>query len=193
MDEEDKDLDQSLEGDADLDGDSGSDNSAPQGDASTGGDKGDKRVRDLMSNWQREQSRANRLQAELDALKGGKPAEGSQDGSADGDAQSGNEFLEFAREDARRRIFEQDPRLAAYGLSASAIAGSTLDEMKASFAAQKKLIDRIASQARSEALQEHGLSPEVIAGASETAKGFAEMSQDEFKKLLAQREEAKYK
>lgn len=192
MDEEDKDLDQSLDGDADLDGDSGSDNSAPQGDASAGDGKGDKRVNDLMSNWQREQARANRLQAELEALKGGKPAEGSKDASAGGDGQAAGEFIEFAREDARRRIFEQDARLAAYGLEASAIGGSTLAEMKASFAAQRKLIDGIESRARAAVLTEHGLDPEVVAGATERVKGIDAMSDKDFEALLAERDAHKY-
>lgn len=192
MDEEDKDLDQSLDGDADLDGDSGSDNSAPQGGAAAGGDRGDKRVNDLMSKWQAEQARANRLQAQLDARGTGQPAEAQKDAPADGSAQAGNEFLEFAREDARRRIFEQDARFSAYGLDASAIGGSTLDEMKESFKRQKALIDGIESRARAAVLTEHGLDPEVVAGSHEKAKGIADLSDKDFDAFLAERDAHKY-
>jgi hypothetical protein len=174
---------------SDADADSGSDNSAPPDEGSQASTSSDKRVRDLMSKWQTEQARANRLEQELQAARGSQSGESQQEQPADGGA---NEFVEFAREDARRRIFESDPRLAAYGLEASAISGSTLLEMKASFAAQKKLIEGIESRARQQVLQEHGLDPEVVADGREKIPGIAQMSDEEFDKFLDQRDANKY-
>lgn len=180
--EDDQGLDDSPE-DGGSDSASGSDNSAPPADASAD-DKGEKRINDLMSKWQAAEARANAAEAKLKA-----PAK--QGESADGDtgqAAQANEFLEFAREDARRRVFESDPRLAAAGLELSAITGTTLDEMKASLARQVKLVDGIESRVRSSVLTEHGLNPEVDGGARESLPSFETMSEEDFQKFLEKRD-----
>lgn len=195
MSKEDLDLDNDSFDDEPEDGDaSGSDNSAPPEDGAAGNDKDEKRVNDLMSNWQKEQARANRLEAELKALKSGSAGDQKDETPAGGGTQSAqpNEFEEFVREDARRRIFESDPRLAEYGLDVASIAGSSIAEMKASLAAQQKLVDGVETRARQRALTEFGLDPEVRAADREKPLGIAEMSEEEFEKFLAQRDARRF-
>jgi hypothetical protein len=192
---EDVDLDQDedLEDDSASDGDSGSDNSAPPKDAAADKGSGDKRVNDLMGKWQAEEARANKLQQELDAARGKAPAADPKDKSADGEGSApANEFLDFAREDARRRLFESEPKLAAAGLDSSAISGSTLGEMKDSLKRQKALVDGMESRLRGEVLKQHGLDPEVMAGSQEKVHGIAEMSDEKFAAFLADRDAHQY-
>lgn len=182
-----------LDNDSALDGDSGSDNSAPPKGAPADKDSGDKRVNDLMSKWQAEQARANKLEQELAAARGQQPApKPDGDKPADGGNQASAEFIDFVREDARRRIFESEPKLAVAGLDASAITGSTLEEMKASLKRTKSLVDGMESRVRGAVLKEHGLDPEVVAGTHEKVSSIASMTDAEFAKFLAERDAHKF-
>lgn len=192
MSDEDKDLDKDLDEDLEEDtDDSGSDNSAPPDDAEPKDNSG-KRINDLMSRAQKAEARAAKAEAALKAAKG-ESKDDQSDGEADSKAPVRDEFVEFARENARSTLFGSDPRLAAYGLTAEAIVGNTISEMQASLKAQKKLIDGIESAARQSVLREHGLDPEVSTGAaSEKAPDFASMSQEEFEKFLNKRDNRTY-
>jgi hypothetical protein len=174
-----------LEGDGDNeDATSGSDNSAPPTDAPVT-DKSKKRVDDLMGNWQREQARANRLEAELKQLRGEAPQQGGGTKTDDGI----DEFKEFARENARVTLFNSDPRLSDYGLKPEDIAGSSLAEMRESIKKHQGLIDGLETRARNKILAEHGLEPDVTTGAStEGTPKFSEMSDAEFDKFMAARD-----
>jgi hypothetical protein len=187
MSDEDKDLDNlDLDEDADA-ADSGSDNSAPPADAKPD-DNSEKRINDLMSKAQKAEARAAKAEAALKAAQSGE-APKDKDVADAKPAEGGDEFVQFARENARNTLFGSDPRLADYGLTAESIGGETVAEMRASLAAQRKLIDGIESAARNKILREHGLDPEVSTGAaSEGAKDFAAMSNEEFKKFLAERD-----
>lgn len=165
--------------------DSGSNDAPPKDEGSDGADE--KRVNDLMSKWQSEQAKANRLQKELDSLKAKAPsASKAKNARADSGA---DEFVQFARESARTQLFNSDPRLAAYGLSASSIAGDSLDEMKASVKAQLDLISAIETKTRNQILAEHGLEPSVASGeASGEVPNFLSMSDKDFEAFLNQRD-----
>ena len=191
MDPEDNEgLDNELDGDATQDGDEGSDNSAPPNQTAGGDEASSKRINDLMSKWQSSEAEANRLKAELAKLQG-QPAPKPE--AAGGSGQDSQEFLDFAREDARRRLFESDPKLAAAGLDPSSIAGTTLAEMKASLKVQQTLVSGIESRARAAVLREHGLDPEVVAGGHEPVEKIESMSEEEFAKFLSQRDAARFK
>lgn len=185
MTDEDKDLDKDLDEDLeDNTDDSGSDDSAPPDDQKPEDNSG-KRINDLMSRAQKAEARAAKAEAAL------AKAAGESKGDQGGDVAGGepNEFVQFARENARNTLFASDPRLADYGLTADAISGETVAEMRASLVAQKKLIDGIESAARNKILREHGLDPEVSTGAaSEKTPDFASMSNEEFRKFLEERD-----
>ena len=164
---------------------SGRDSSAPPSGQSGEASNSDKRIRDLMSQKQREEARANRLEAELKALKG--------DGDADGDKaparpakrnEEAEQWAALLRDEARKQLFSSDPRLAQYGLSADEITGATPEEMRASLAAKVKFVDSMETAIRNRVLQEHGLDPEVGGGAGEPPVDYASMSSEEFEKHL---------
>lgn len=178
-------LNDQLDADGDNDdADSGSDNSAPPKDESKPADES-KRINDLMSNWQKEQARANAAEARLKALESNQ-ASGAGDASNSSDA---DEFREFARENARTTLFNSDPRLADYGLAPEDIAGTTLTEMRASMKKHLKLVDGIEGRARNKILAEHGLDPDVATGqGTEKPVSFSTMTDKEFNEYLAQRD-----
>jgi hypothetical protein len=170
--------------DGDKGTDSGSDNSAPPTNEPAGKDDS-KRVDDLMSMFNREQARANRAEAALAAATGG---QGTKDDDTNGD-DGLEEFKAFARETARNTLFDSDPRLAAAGLTADDIAGSTLSEMKESVSKHQKVVSGIEGRLRNQILAEHGLSPEVQTGAgTEEGPSFSKMSKKEFADFLAERD-----
>ncbi len=164
---------------------SGSDNSAPPAGEPPAKDDS-KRISDLMSKWQAEEARANKLEAALAAATGGQPP-APQDDGAQGDAAL-DEFREFARENARNTLFSSNPQLAAAGLTAEDITGSTLAEMQASLAKHQKTISGLEGRLRNQILAEHGLSPEVATGAgTEKAPSFSTMTDKEFAEFLEKR------
>jgi len=166
--------------------DSGSDNSAPP--ASGSDESGGKRVNDLMSKWQSEQARANKAEAELKALKEGGSPEATKRRGVKSEDKAASEFMEFARENARITLFNSEPKFAEFGLTPEAIAGSTVEDMKASAKAQLELLKTIETKARAAALQEHGLEPEAEGGQAEgKLPSFATMSDKEFADFLGER------
>lgn len=160
---------------------SGSDD-APQ-DEGTPDPKDSKRIDDLMSKWQKAEAENAKLKAQLAA--GTAQADGANGG--EGSAEPSNEFIEFQRELVRKGIFESDPRLATYGLDATAIAGTTVAEMQASLDRQRKLIDSVETKARQKALREHGIAPDAGSGSGGAAKpvDYASMSAEDFEKAVA--------
>jgi len=183
MTDETTDNDNELELDGDNDADSGSDNSAPPETSGTPASES-KRVNDLMSNWQKAEARAKRAEAALAAAAAPQGGD-AQTGAADSRI---SEFEEFARENARTTLYNSEPRFAKYEVEAGEIAGSTIAEMRASFAKVQKRIERMESLARSAVLQEHGLDPQVVSGAGEELPSFTTMSDKDFNEFLAKRD-----
>lgn len=61
----------------------------------------------------------------------------------------------------------------------TAIEGTTAKEMQDSLAKVKALLDKVEGSARTSALREHGLSPEIGGGGSEKPLDFSSMSDKE--------------
>ena len=181
--EDDKDTQDDLfDEDEGTDSDSGSgEESSDDSDAappeSTKGTKkaanSDKRVNDLMSKWQSAEAEKKRLAARIAELEGSGTSNGGENRSAPQSAEA-NEFLELAREQARTSLFQSDPRLAQYGFEVSAIEGTSAKDMQASLKRLLSVVERVESSARSNALREFGLSPEVASGGRD--KGFDPMT-----------------
>jgi hypothetical protein len=125
------------------------------------------RINDLMSKWQSEQAKNAQLEARLAALEAG-AGNGGESRSAERDAET-NEFLELAREQGRSALFASDPRFAQYGFEVTAIEGQSAKEMQASAARLRGVIEKVEGSARTNALREFGLSPEVTTGGRDKA------------------------
>lgn len=170
-----------------TDSGSGDEEPAPQktGDGAdeSSNSKDDKRIRDLMSRAQKAEAALAKLQKEKGEDVTG--AGGSKDGAAAQapEAAPVDEFTEYMRETVRKQMFDE-LGLADYGLKPESIKGSTIAEMRASFAEQKALIDTIQTHERSRVLKEHGLTPD-IGSTPETKVDFASMPADEFEKWIA--------
>lgn len=157
---------------------SGSDNSAPPSTSSDSKPDG-KRVNDLMSKWQSSEAEKAKLQARLDELEGQKTGNGGDQSAKQEPSAEINEFLDLARSQARQTLYASDPRLARYGIEVTAIEGTTAKEMQDSLAKVKALLDKVEGSARTSALREHGLSPEIGGGGSEKPLDFSSMSDKE--------------
>lgn len=158
---------------------------APQTGQTNGASNSDQRVSDLMSKWQTEQARANRLQAQLDQ-RGKGAGDGKTEGDAAAEPSQADQFLAYQRELTREMVFKRDERLAKYGLAASAITGATPAEMEASLEAHRAFLDSVETQARQGLMVEFGIEPTVGGGgASEPPANFGTMSSEEFEKYVA--------
>lgn len=184
MDDDELQGDQSDDADGTEDDSSGSDNSAPPKTTPPATNE-DKRVNDLMSNWQKAEARAKKAEAELAAARGGQ----SQEPQGDAGNDRVTEFEEFARENARITLFNSEPLLAQAGLEAGDLAGTTLAEMRASLKKHLKVVSGMESRLRNKVLQEHGLDPEVATGAgTEKTPSFSTMTEKEFNDYMAARD-----
>lgn len=184
---EDKDLDQVLENDeqeeTENDADSGFEGAGPDDEELDPAAK--KRIDDLMSKWQKEEARANALQATLEEKSKAPKSKGTgaDKGEPKGDPVL-QQWLELAKSQARDQVFASDSRFAEYGFDPSSITGDTPEEMKASSQRLSELIDKMYSRVSSATLKKHGLSPEVKSGAPHKGKNINDMSSDEFEKYL---------
>lgn len=183
MDQEFDDLD-GLDGDDPAGSGSGGEGSAPQGEAGADGTS-EARINDLMSKWQTEEARANRLQAALDAAKPKDAGAKDDGGQVDPKQAELDEYVSLARESYRQSLYEREPRLREYGLEPTAISGANAAEMQKSFEAHRKLLDTVESKARNAVLREHGLSPELGGGAASQPVDYSSMSKDDFEKAVA--------
>ena len=172
--------DQLVDGDEDAEDADESGSEAGADDAPQ--DPKDKRIRDLMSNWQKEQAKVTRLEAQLarrntDAGDDSAPAQGAP--AAD------EGFNEILRESAREALYKSDPRLAKFGFKPDVITGATAEEMKQSLASQKAFLDAVEGKVRNEVLAEHGLTNDAAGGSAESPQDYASMSSEDFAKLVS--------
>lgn len=180
MDDEDQDL---LDGDGDTDtgsdedgGDAGDD--APPADQRKKADaKESKRINDLMGKWQAAEARAKAAEAKL---KQAGTSEGTDGGATvPPEVQA---WMDVAKEAARERFYNADPRFAEYGLDQTVIEGDDPAAMQASAKRWKELVDTIESKARARVLEEHGINPGYQGSTPEPKRDFGAMSDEEFER-----------
>jgi len=156
---------------------------APEDD--TPGDS--ERVRALMSMWQKEQARANKLEAELAKTRTGTTGATEPTSTSSGDGETA-EHLTFMREMTRDTLYQSDPRLSRYGFDATSIEGATPSQMKASLKNIQSVIDRIEGDTSNRTLKKHGLTPSIKDGGGpadrKQRKSIAEMSDEEIDRLV---------
>lgn len=178
------DLDLGLEGLGD-DGDAGSSDSgdgsgAPpaSGDAPAGKDES-KRINDLMSKWQAAEARAEAAERKLKTGDGqAKPRKGEIPPEVQA-------WMTAAKDAARDRYYNSDPRFAQYELEPSLFDGETPDDMASNAKRFKSLIDSIEAKARDRVLREHGVNPDLSSGRPVPDLDIGAMSDADFEKLVA--------
>lgn len=140
--------------------------------------------RKLQSERDKERARANKLEAELRKLQEQAP-KGIQPAPKGDLPPDVAVWLASAKEAARERWFNSDPRFSRYGLDVALVDGETPDAMQASAKRLSSLIDAIESKTRDSILAEHGISPAPAGGGSTALPDFMSMKDDDFDKLVA--------
>lgn len=171
--------------------DGGDAGAPPAGQDGQDGSKDSKRISDLMSKWQKAEARAKAAEGKL---TGSAAPAGAGDGNAPPTvAEMPPEvraWLETAKDAARERVYNADPRFAKYGIDEALIDGETPDAMRAAAGRVKALIDGIETKARNDALAEFGLTPATAGGGSPKLGDVAAMSDKEFEALVAKAKQA---
>jgi hypothetical protein len=158
--------------DASTQNDDTSGSADSQAGASTGsGEK--KRRDDLMSKWQKAESRADKLEERLKSLETGSSNEVDPKVWAD-----------FQRTQTREQIYTSEPRFKAYGMDPSVVEGDTPTEMQASLVRMTAIMDRIETDASNAALVNAGITPELKGKAAPREPDIPESLED-FEALVA--------
>jgi hypothetical protein len=132
-----------------------------------------------MGKWQSEQAKSKRLERELAAAKAGDKDPAT---AVPPEVQA---WMDAAKDGARERYYNADPRFADYGLEQSVIDGSTPDEMRASRKRWSDLIDSIETKVRDQVLGEHGIIPESVGNTRGPKRDYGSMSAEDFEKEVA--------
>lgn len=177
--DEDLDLDEQDQDDDTGSPDAGDGSGAPPaGNAGPKKSNEAKRIEDLMSKWQTAEAENARLKSQLE----GKGPQGEPGGEQIPEAV--RQWMNAAKDAARDRFFNSDPRFAEYGIDLSLIEGEDPDAMKASAARIKSLIDAVESKARERVLRDHGIEADVQGSAPAPKVDFATMDDETFDKYV---------
>ena len=145
--------------------------------------EGDKRIRDLQSQKDKAEARANKAEAALaKALNAGEGAakEGSKDPERDA-------LLVELRESSLDAVFGEYAELKSYGIDRNLIEGRTRAEMRESATALVALIKSVATRERNRVLKESGITPEPAGSTRTPPKDWGSMSDEDFEKERAKR------
>lgn len=175
-----------LDGDDSGESATGSDESAlPADEGSAPDDPRDKRIKDLMSKWQKAEARARRAEAAASGPKSGEASRDAAPAEAPSLPAEAAAWVTAAREMAVDRIFESDPRFAEYGISKDDLDGATPDQVRASAERYRRLIDGLEGRVRNKVLAEHGFAPELGTESRAPKKSYADMTAEEFEAEIA--------
>lgn len=142
------------------------------------------RINALMSKWQKAEAAKAKAEAELARLKGADKGDDGKNRSSQVD-ESEKEFRALLAENARKILYESEPRLRQYEIGVDAIEGDTPAEMRASLVRQTKIIDLLESKITDNVLAEHGLAAEIGGGGQvPSVKEIADMSTEEFNAMF---------
>lgn len=169
-----------LEVTEDESSEDGSEEAAPEGEASTGAsddDKSSKRIRDLQSRADANEARANKAEQALAAALG----KGSGTEANDPGTQA---LLQELREASLDAVYGDYPELRKYGIERSLIEGSTRAEMRESATSIVGLIKAVATKARNETLEQHGIKAEPTGNTRKPPVDYSSMKDEDFEKLL---------
>lgn len=139
----------------------------------------DKRVKDFQSKADAAEARANKAEARLKTLESAFKVDNSDDSKP---PKSGNASTDSAIIDmARMFAYQQNPKLADYGVEMSDISGSTPSEIARNATDIVARFEKIETKARNKVLAEQGLAPEISGGETSSPKrDFSTMPKKDF-------------
>jgi hypothetical protein len=146
----------------------------------------DKRISDLQSAKDKETARANKLQKQLDAILAASKGDDAETGKPPAaSAPSGSGTDAVVLDMARMFAYQQNPKLAEYGISAADLNGSTPSEIAQSAAELVARFEKIETQVRNKVLADQGLAPEIDGVApAQKPRDFSKMSKEDFQKVM---------
>ncbi len=155
----------------------------PAGQDPKAGTADSKRISDLTSKWQKAEARAKAAEAKL---KPETPPTGAGEGSAPSAVPPEiAQWLETARDGARERIYNMDPRFAEYGVEQALIDGDSPDAMRQNQSRVKAVIDVVETKVRNKVLAEHGLTPAASGSTAPKLGDISSMDSKEFEALVS--------
>lgn len=160
--------------------------SAPERDLSKDEDTSkstDKRISDLQSKADKETARANKAETRLKALEAALREGDTQDSKSPAPV-GGNGMEDAVLDMARMFAFQQNPKLAQYGISSSDLTGSTPAAVAESATELVARFEKIETQVRNKVLAEQGITPELESGVPEPSRDFSKMSSEDFEKVM---------
>lgn len=174
----------------DNDGDEGDDQSEDsdpeKGESGDGKDpkSTNKRISDLQSAKDKETARANKLQKQLDAIAKAAKEDDAEDSKPP--ASTGGGSMDNAIADmARMFAFQQNPKLAEYGVSAADLNGATPGEIAQNATELVARFEKIETQVRNKVLADNGMAPEIEGNAPPSQpRDFSKMSKEDFQKVM---------
>lgn len=148
----------------------------PEGDPEVKPDKSDKRISDLQSIADKETARANKLAAELKALREGKPAGGNDP--------TESALMQELREASLDAVYGEFPELKEFGIERALIEGSTRADMRESATSLVGLVKSVATKVENKVLAKHGLKAEPSGETRSKPVDYGSMKDEDFLKLL---------
>lgn len=142
----------------------------------------DKRISDLQSTADKETARANKLQKQLDAITEATKEPSTEEGEPSKDGDAGTDVI---LDMARMFAYQQNPKLAQYGIAAADLTGKSPSDIVKTAAELVTRFEKIETQVRNKVLADNGLAPEVDAGKPDVpARDFSKMSKEDFDKIV---------
>jgi len=144
----------------------------------------DKRISDLQSKADKETARANKAEARLKALEAALK-EGDAEGSKSPAAAGGNIADAAILDMARMFAYQQNPKLAEYGISMADLNGDTPSDVARNATELVARFEKIETQVRNRVLADQGLAPEIDGGSpAAPSRDFSKMSKEDFDKVV---------
>lgn len=136
-----------------------------------------------MSQAQKAQARAAKAEAQLlQAVRSGEESQSlSRSAQLPIEVQA---WLQSVKDAEAERVFEQDPRFKAYGVSSSDLLGDTPEEIRASADRFKRMIDKVEGRVRAEMRRDYGITPDIGGERRGPKVDVSGMPSDEFLKYL---------
>lgn len=132
----------------------------------------DKRVRDLMSKWQKAEARARKAEQALSS-------------SQVSDTSGQDPWLAAARESVIDRVYASDPRYEKYGIERNFFAATQPDVVFGAARELSALLDGVEARARESVASEAGYTPEIGGAASNAPRiDVNALNDDDFETLV---------
>jgi len=144
-------------------------------------EKSGEALRKLQSERDKAVAERNKAQKELKNVKGATAkSEGTEVPT------EVQEWIVAAKTNARKTLFESNPKFEQYGISPDLIGGETPEAMSAAAKSLTEFVDKLEGKVRDDVLEEHGINSVPRASTRANNKAYNEMDKKEFDAIVEQ-------